>query len=507
VRFLVLFFLVACGAHPAAPVAHAPARCVDDNAAYHALCEQLHAMDSVDALLPRLSSELRSNFTLVFATRSPETGIDTLHPRVILFSRDARLLVAFTGAGDSRDVVDVIHFRDAARRFELERFVLPAAVRRDPSLAAHVADNGKPDPVECRRCHGADPRPIFESYRLWPGFYGGLGDRMDGAELASYREFRAQAGEPYRSLIFTPGSDVAPYGLAADHPDPDLFAPNLRLGLGLAELDRERIGRLLEASPVYKTYRDKLLAGLLGCERLPIREIDRDRILAAVYAEDRDKLARAGTMDSTLRMSELLHIDNLAALDFVARVLGVGMTDWSLALEPGSLQLFDGILSGALVQMHHRVDYYFKESLLIVLLRGESFYSAREYLLHGHRGTRLDIPQAVQGCAELAARSRDVTWPDLPPPPPRVAFRCVRCHEPGGEGPEIPFASPPDLAATLAERPQLATKIHVRTLPGPHHMPLYAPPLSDDERMRLLAYVRALEPPKAGSASDVYHSP
>src|SRR5690349_824691 len=126
-----------------------PGRCDElrDDPRYHGLCLLLAGdVDSVAALLPRLDDELRSNFTLVYETRAPAHDVDGRHPRVILFTRDARLLVAFTGDpdGPNRDVVDVIHYRDAARRFELERFVLAAAVRRDPALAARARDNGRP---------------------------------------------------------------------------------------------------------------------------------------------------------------------------------------------------------------------------------------------------------------------------------------------------------------------------------------------------------------------------
>ncbi len=94
-------------------------------------------VDNVEQLLPLLPAEMRANFTFVYQSRSPERVVDPLHPRVALFSRDARLLLAFTGdpQGPSRDVLDVIHFSDEARAFELERFVLPAAARRSAELA------------------------------------------------------------------------------------------------------------------------------------------------------------------------------------------------------------------------------------------------------------------------------------------------------------------------------------------------------------------------------------
>ena len=272
--------MVAACASAAAP-SH-PRDSVDagDDAAYRALCAVLARnpatgapTDSIAELLPLLDDDLRGNFTLVYATRSPHRDVDPRHPRVLLFGRDARVVLAFTGdpAGANRDVLEVIHFRDAQRAFELERFVLPAAARRDPALAALARANGRANPLECRRCHGADPRPIFDSYFVWPGFYGSSRDSfaLDGAELANYRAFLADRDEPgsiYRLLGFPPGSEVSPYSRDPAVDEAFDFAPNMRLGIALTELNRERIARTLEASPRYATYRDKLLAGLLRCE-------------------------------------------------------------------------------------------------------------------------------------------------------------------------------------------------------------------------------------------------
>jgi cytochrome c553 len=473
-----------------------------DSAEYEALCARLaEDPDSVDELLPRLDPQLLDNFTLVYETRGPQRDVDPLHPRVILFGGDARLLLAFTG-GPDRDVLDVIHYREAARSFELERFVLPAAARRDPELARVAQSNGRPDPVECLGCHGSDPHPIFDSYRLWPGFYGSARDRLyEGSmELTSYRTFLREKAGIYRALHFAPDAEVSPYALDSSGVAADDFAPNMRLGMALAELNRERIARLIEASPMYAMYRDKLLAGLLGCEHLPIREADRARARAAVAAENRQKLDRAHVTDpqarAELQMAELLHIENLAELDYVARVLDAGWSQWSLAGEAGSTGSFDGILSGVVGDR----DFYFKEDLLLPLLRSLAatdpqvapYFAAKPYVLQGRTGSRLDLPRAIAGCELLASRAREIPWPDEPVPVPRAAFQCVRCHEPGAEGPPIPFDSPARMHALLAARPALLTSIAARTSSTTEKpMPPAGKRLSTSDREQLLAYLRA----------------
>jgi cytochrome c553 len=513
-RALAGLIVIATACSHAAPVPTAPrpapvCDATDDNAPYVALCTLLQrhpAIDSLADLLPLLDDDLRGNFTLVYASRSPERDIDPRHPRVVLFGRDARLVLAFTGdpAGASRDVVQVMHYRAATRRFELEQFVLPAAARRSPALARAAETNGRPDPMACRRCHDADPRPIFDSYRVWPGVYGSRRDRLatGSAELASYQGFIAGLADPrsvYRSLRFPRGSPVSPYALDAAGTPADDFAPNLRFGIALSELARARTARRLEATPNYARYRDKLLAGLLGCEPLPIADADRTRVRSTIVAEDRAKLDRAGVTDASergeLRMAELLHANNVAELDFTARVLDTSLADATMALEPGALSQFDGLLSGDVEQR----DFYFKEDLLYELLHALAatdaqlapYVAPRDYELLGRHGSRLDLARALEACPLLAARARDVAWPALPAPPPAVALRCVRCHEPDGEGPPIPFASPARLRALLAAQPLLAAAITTRTSPrAAHAMPLDGPPLTEAERAQLTAYVR-----------------
>jgi cytochrome c553 len=472
-----------------------------DDAGYHALQRLLAhnpgtgaPVDSVDELLPLLERDLRDNFTLVYATRSPQRDVDPLHPRAVLYRPDGRLVVAFTGdpAGASRDVLDVMHFSDTTRAFELERFVLPAAARRDPALAALARGNGEANPSECRRCHGADPRPIFESYFVWPGFYGSIRDRLlaGSAELATYRAFLAAKDAPtsiYRWLRFAPGSQVSPYAFEPTASEAVEFAPNMRLGMALTELNRKRIARTLEASPVFPIYRDKLLTALLGCAAMPVGGAARARVRAAVDAENAAKLDRAGVTDPALRgglrMAELNSVANLADLDYLARVLDVSRADWSMALETGAWSLFDGILSG----MVGKRDFYFKEDVLLELLPAAA---TNRYALYGRLGARLDLPPAIAGCGELLARSSAVPWPTLPASAPAVVYRCTRCHEPGGEGPPIPFDSPRRLRLLIAEQPDLPASIasHIAD-DGEHRMPLDAPALSDADRSELLAYI------------------
>src|SRR5215472_13431202 len=170
-------------------------------------------VDSVSELVPLLPEELRQNFALVYDSRSPfKASITPERPRVILFTDDARLVLTFIGDE-------------------------PAAQRRAwrPSAAE----------AKCERCHGADSRPIYDSYPLWPGYHGAVldtfpKDRLRQRDRKNFAAFRAGAANTgaYKDLIYPEGSPVTPFL------DPRLF--NARFGTAL---NRQRIYRKLAAGP------------------------------------------------------------------------------------------------------------------------------------------------------------------------------------------------------------------------------------------------------------------
>ncbi len=227
-------------------------------------------VDSVRELVPLLPEELRSNFTLVYESRSPfRTSISPEYPRVILFTKDGRLVLTFTG--DERrpgaDLLESMSFDEKDARFELHAYLLPAAERSGwrPS----------PEAANCARCHGADPRPVFDSYPLWPGFYGSEQDtfprdRIGAKEHGNYKKFLAGAAKTgvYQGLIFPAGSPVSPYlDPRSFHPDmveapaePLPFLPNTRLGMALTELNRQRIYRKLSEGKDFAANEKQMLA-------------------------------------------------------------------------------------------------------------------------------------------------------------------------------------------------------------------------------------------------------
>ena len=108
-------------------------------------------------------------------------------------------------------------------------------------------------------------------------------------------------------------------------------------------------------------------------------------------------------------MQELQFVRELTEIDWVAKRAGVDRSDWSMAMEPGSLAFFDGILSGI---YDHR-SYYLKEDLIFELLSHlrdrepafrKYFKWASVFDDYGYPfGHRVDLGVAAKSCALLGA--------------------------------------------------------------------------------------------------------
>jgi len=380
-------------------------------------------VDSIGELVPLLPEELRRNFTFVYDSRSPfKSGITGEYPRVILFTDDARLVLTFIG--DERqpgfDLLETMAFDYEKTKFDLHAYLLPAGERRSwrPS----------PEEARCARCHGADARPIFDSYPLWPGYYGSVQDtfprdRIGQKEGRNYAAFAAGAAKTgvYKDLTYPAGTPVSPYldpHLFKDNTielDPKLFPylPNARLGIALAELNRQRIYRKLSAGEGFAANEKRMLSMLLECH--PGDRPDRAAMKAiadALKIENADRLKRLGILPGDPHkdrndMQELKFVRELAEIDWVAKQAGVDRSDWSMAREEGSLAFFDGILSG----ISDGKSYYLKEDLIFEILlhlrdreaafrRYFAWSSVFEDLGYPF-GTRIDLGKAAKACSLL----------------------------------------------------------------------------------------------------------
>jgi hypothetical protein len=245
-------------------------------------------------------------------------------------------------------------------------------------------------------------------------------DRVGENERKNFVAFKAGAAKTgvYKDLIYPPGSPVSPFldpRLFKDNTvelDPELLPvmPNARMGIALTELNRARIYRKLAAGPDFAANEKKILALLLECRPTdrPSRA-DMRAVLDQLKGENAARSKRLNLLASDPHkdrndLQELKFVRELAEIATAARMAGVDRSDWSMALEPGSLTFFDGVLSG----ISNGKSYYLKEDLILEMLAhlrmrepvfAKYFYAAPVFEELGYPfGTIVDLASAARSC-------------------------------------------------------------------------------------------------------------
>ncbi len=233
----------------------------------------------VEQVLARLPDDLLRNFTMVYGSRSLQDS-SLRAPRVLLFGRDAKLVITFNGEPEQKrfDELELLQWRDESAEFEL----------RTIKFEGNGVQFSHKNPSLCLTCHGQSPHPIWGSYdyqkndkEFWPGFYGSVHDapKKVPAERDAFVEFRVRAPSHlrYRYLHFEDnGSKWYPYGEGAFQ---HRYRPNNRLGNLLSRLNARRIAQRAVKSQFLERNRDLVLKWILQCPG-----IEHSDFYARVYA-------------------------------------------------------------------------------------------------------------------------------------------------------------------------------------------------------------------------------
>lgn len=295
----------------------------------------------VEQVLARLPAAWLANFTLVYDSHSLQDA-SLAAPRVLLFGRDAKLIITFNGEPTQKlyDALELLQWREASAEFEL----------RSITFSGDKVRFSERNPKHCLSCHGQVPRPIWGSYdyqtgdrEFWPGFYGSVHDapRKVAAERDGYLDLRARAPDHprYRYLKFDDaGSSWYPYGKGAfEH----RYRPNDRLGNLLARLNANRIAGYVRNSEFMKRHRDLVLTWLLQCP-----QAQQPEFAEHVYQLFVDKFPRsdfAGIYAEYAKVPEQLRLPFL--LEKLLTGLEVYTWNMSIATEPVLGRFSTGILA------------------------------------------------------------------------------------------------------------------------------------------------------------------
>jgi hypothetical protein len=221
-------------------------------------------IQSVEELLPLLSEAHLSHYVLMHHSRSLQ-GATANAPRAILYGKDAKLIIAVTGAttgvsiGDPHKTrsnhLEILVFRDATQRFEARDVEFPKAREGVQSVQFSAAN-----PPVCLGCHRTDPRPNWETYPLWPGAFGGEDDSVFRSEQSG-KELHSQDEKAFQRFLRN-GKKKGLYQFLSDLPAAAL--PNTEFGSLAQSLNLKRIARKLAEAPELSKYRYMLL-GAVSC--------------------------------------------------------------------------------------------------------------------------------------------------------------------------------------------------------------------------------------------------
>lgn len=244
---------------------------------------------SVDELLERAIQvpELKDHFksyVLMYKSKSIQTVPYPSVPRAILFGRNSELVFSFLGRlqKSGKDAVEVMCWRAKEQQFEF--YELDYSKNQIPVMTAKSAN-----PAKCLACHGSDPRPIWESYNMWPGSFGSVSRakcdtmRRDKPEFAYFEQFMKQNrnGARYKFLapelpepkiIHSPlggiecPSDANP--LSRNFRNASSHDPNSEILSQLTKLNKLRVARIIKSSPQFSKFKWAMAGITKSCKNI-----------------------------------------------------------------------------------------------------------------------------------------------------------------------------------------------------------------------------------------------
>jgi len=443
-------------------------------------------VDTPETLLAALPADLRTHYTLVFASRSLQDA--TMEdPRVLLFGTKANLILSFNGNSSQRgfDAIETMEFVPDLNRFVFREISFRSGDSQSPIKIS------EPNPARCTACHDSPARPIWDVPPVWPGVYGeryraGLSsDEMHGMR----RFLSSQATHPrYRYLLnvdaladrdtYVPNSRASYTGAVIEPPNARLSSllTGFRLRSILSELARQ---------PGFESHLPVLVAAA-GSSCGALSDFYPPSMQAAIAADyknfsdttlaaDRRQmlgkaLRRTGADGPRERLAAPSEFTSLRYV--VERGLNVSTQHWTLAFERGS---YDFSAPAGTLNL--------EQSLFEWLARGDpdvrsaaayrTFNADDPYCAHLKRRSVVALA-AWYGAHPVAVRAplEDAVIASTPP----LLARCAACHS-SDIAPPLPFSDVAALRARLVEghfaRGRLLDEILYRLTPqaGAERMP------------------------------------
>jgi len=467
-----------------------------------------HPVRSIDSLLPLLPRDLLNHYVMVYKSRSLQEA-STDNPRVILTGSDAKLMLTFNGEAHQAgyNTLEITQFRDAGKEFEMREINFPQNEKSNVTFS-------EKNPEKCLRCHQDHPRPVWDTYALWPGVYGSEDGNitLKSPEDVGFQAYLARLKtNPGRyanlgDLQFRPFQ--AEYSIQEKgEPNGDV---NFNFTQAISQLNFERITREIETSPDYDRIKYAFISILNRCnekEKLEIenfipQELNMTMVqqgssypeLSKITEEGQkayfnDKIARQDTMNSTAENGSYQFNQGLfkayASLRYLILTQGHDIQNWYTSLEtvsntfggsPHWIELFSAVFTPRAIKSDSDLLPYFSAQ--------EEKYTPIGFELMDMKSDRRQ-----EGCDLLKTKSLNA-FKEHPmsastrrplAPPEVLTRRCTECHS-GSErdpnAPEILFSDQAKMKQILtlpfgkdSKQPLIQSILERLNTKGPKRMP------------------------------------
>jgi hypothetical protein len=494
--------------------------------------------DSVEAALERLHSvypNLFDLYLLSYHSRSLQ-GSSPLKPRAIVFDPSGHFVMSFNGDRTQRggNAIEIMRFLPEQRRFEFQEVVFEDGQEVGPKFS-------QVNPPKCMVCHQAlgresnDPRPNWEPYNFWPGFYGSA-DGFLGRKKYQIRNSAVSEDEFLVSGIESEESNLKQFldEVKADHSRYRFlgeFEPRLTVDFTelMARRNFSRIHRLIseEQSEIFEAI-EPTFYGALKCGRLMISNHDyqwlrqlmpdqepiyrerrrsdvppptregvrnrllRDRFSVMDLSDEEFELTVERVYQGALReQQDYMKVDVSEFLHDLFEPLGVSTSDWSMDFRTqgrfAAIERF-GTPSNTRDRFRDAIRNHMGTKAFNELPSCDELRELSPVAFSNFRNS--DLVQKL-----LLRKQQNSLREERP-----LVQRCQRCHDGrDAEVPFIPFADESRLAAWL-DRPLSAGSLTLRQdierrmsihAKDSERMPL-GPVPTESQRLQFLEFIEGL---------------
>lgn len=456
--------------------------------------------------------EFFSNYVMAYRSRSLQQS-SFENPRIILFNQNADFVFTFNGDSKHRGFnnIEMMRFDHAQNKFEFYEL----------SFQNQKAQLSEANPKKCLECHqssqrvNVDPRPNWEPYNAWLGFYGSLDD---STELFKTNFNKQKHFNPDTDRFLLAEFESEPVGfdtfwnnVRPTHPRYSTLLPivnanyanektlNGDLTNRLSALNMRRVVRLIqENKPLYDYIKWTIWSfGMCG-QTFSASESVREWLMATTPLKEFSEIETSTlkclprknecTKKATTKVTPSLRFTDV--VNMVIETVHVNTEDWSMDFKTGGrFAAFErfGLTNDprpplrAALERLFAVDPDFKDMTC-------KEASARSLENFG------DLQKVQNFYASMLSNKSPV----LATKP--LIQRCISCHvdEAGFDIPAIPFDNPEKLRSALKtygfKRGTLLEEIEYRT--GAHagsadQMPPRGVP-SETQRKELIQYLKSL---------------